>query len=78
LEKQRGAPALIGSVGSLQERITAYANASASLLAQLKELDELRSRIKKAKKLSNATPKPLKQKPACLYRRAATSRARWR
>jgi len=39
-------------MGSLQERIAACANASANLLTQLKELDELREQVKKAKKLS--------------------------
>src|SRR5262245_23362869 len=48
-------------MGSLQERIAAHANASANLLTQLK-LDELREQVKKAKKLSTATSKPLKQK----------------
>jgi len=48
-------------MGSLQERIAALA--SANLLTQLKELDELREQVKKAKKLSTATPKPLKQRP---------------
>jgi hypothetical protein len=51
-------------MGSLQERIAAYANASANLLTQLKELDELREQVKKAKKLSTATPKLVKQRPA--------------
>jgi hypothetical protein len=46
------------------ERIAAYANTSADLLAQLKELVELRERLKKAEKLSTATPEPMKQKPA--------------
>ena len=57
-------------MGSLQERIAAYANPSANLLTQLKELDELREQVKKAKKLSTATPKPLKQRPANFCRRA--------
>ena len=57
-------------MGSLQERLAAYANASANLLTQLKELDELREQVKKAKKLSTATPKPLKQRPANFCRRA--------
>jgi hypothetical protein len=67
-------------MGSLQERIAAYANASANLLTQLKELDELRERVKRAKKLSNATPRLrlLKQGPASFYRRAPTPRAHWR
>ena len=50
-------------MGSLQERLAAYANASANLLTQLKELDELREQVKKAKKLSTATPKPQMQRP---------------
>ena len=57
-------------MGSLQERIAAYANASANLLTQLKELDELREQVKKAKKLSTATPKPQMQRPANFCRRA--------
>jgi hypothetical protein len=71
-------------MGSLQERIAAYANASANLLTQLKELDELRERVKRAKKLSTATPRLrlrlrlLKQGPASFYRRAPTPRAHWR
>jgi hypothetical protein len=65
-------------MGSLQERIAIYANVSANLLTQLKELDKLRDRIKKAKKLSTTRPKPLKQRPASFCRRASTPRARWR
>ena len=57
-------------MGSLQERIAAYANPSANLLTQLKELDELREQVKKAKKLSTATPKPQMQRPANFCRRA--------
>ena len=57
-------------MGSLQERLAAYANASANLLTQLKELDELREQVKKAKKLSTATPKPQMQRPANFCRRA--------
>jgi len=54
-------------MGSLQERIAAYANPSANLLTQLKELDEPREQVKK---LSTATSKPLKQRPANFCRRA--------
>jgi hypothetical protein len=61
-------------MGSLQERIAAYANTSANLLAQLKELDELREQLKRAKKLATAT----QQKPASVYRRASSPRVRWR
>ena len=57
-------------MGSLQERIAAYANPSGNLLTQLKELDELREQVKKAKKLSTATPKPQMQRPANFCRRA--------
>jgi len=60
------------------ERVAAYANTSADLLAQLKELVVLRERLKKATKLSTATPQSMKQKPASFCRRASTSRARWR
>jgi len=37
-------------MGSLQERIAAYANPSANLLTQLKELDELREQVSKKRK----------------------------
>jgi hypothetical protein len=37
-------------MGSLQERIAAFAQASGNLLTQLKDLDELREQVKKAKK----------------------------
>jgi hypothetical protein len=46
-------------MGSLRERITAYANASADLLTQLNELDELRERVRRAQRSSRMT-KPLK------------------
>jgi hypothetical protein len=49
-------------MGSLQERIAACAN----LLAQLKELDQLRDRVKKAEKSCAATPKPSKRRRAKL------------
>jgi hypothetical protein len=35
-------------MGSLRERIAAYANASAQLLVQLEELDRLRERVRQA------------------------------
>ena len=54
-------------MGTLKERIAAYADASANLLNQLIELDELREQVRKAQ-LSRATPKPLKR-PASVNRR---------
>jgi hypothetical protein len=47
---------------SLQKRIAAYADASANLLAQLNELDELRERVKKAVPFAHLRPKALKEK----------------
>ena len=54
-------------MGTLKERIAAYADASANLLIQLIELDKLREQVRKAQ-LSPATPKPLKR-PASVNRR---------
>jgi hypothetical protein len=42
-------------MGSLQECIAVYEN----LVVRMKELDELREQLKKAKKLCAATPEPL-------------------
>jgi flagellar biosynthesis/type III secretory pathway chaperone len=42
-------------MGSLRERITAFADASANLLAQLNELDELRERVRKAQRSTRPT-----------------------
>jgi hypothetical protein len=53
---------------SLRDRIVAYANASADLLAQLIELDELRELVRKAQ-LSPTLPKPPKQRTASVNRR---------
>ena len=64
-------------MGSLRERVVAYANTSANLLAQLKELVELRERVKKAEKFCAAMHKSMKQKPASFYRKASTPRANW-
>jgi hypothetical protein len=47
---------------SLQKRIAAYADASANLLAQLNELDELRERVKKALPFAHLRPEALKVK----------------
>jgi hypothetical protein len=47
-------------MSSLRKRIAAYANASAKLLAQLNELDELREQVRKAER-SLAMAKPLKR-----------------
>ena len=44
---------------SLQKRIEAYADASANLLAQLSELDQLRERVKKALPFCEALTKPI-------------------
>ena len=41
------------------KRIAAYADASANLLAQLYELDELRERVKKALPFAHLRPKAL-------------------
>jgi len=41
---------------SLQKRIAAYADASANLLAQLNELNELRERVKKALPFAHLRP----------------------
>jgi hypothetical protein len=54
-------------MGTLQERIAAYADASANLLIQLIELDELREQVRKAQ-LSLVVPKQLKR-PASINRR---------
>jgi hypothetical protein len=62
-------------MGSLEERIAAYANASAKLITQLKELDNLREQVKRAKALYHAIPRLLKQRPARSDRRAPTHRA---
>ena len=53
---------------SLRDRIVAYADASADLLAQLVELDELREMVRKAQ-LSSALPKSPKQRPPSVNRR---------
>jgi hypothetical protein len=55
-------------MGSLQERIAACANASANLLAQLVELDELREEVRKAE-LSPAIPRRSQKGPASVGRR---------
>ena len=55
-------------MGSLQERIAACANASANLLAQLTELDELREQVRKAE-LSPAIPRRSLKRSASVDRR---------
>jgi hypothetical protein len=60
-------------MSSLGMRIAAFANASANLLAQLNELDELRERIRKAE-LSLAMPKPRKR-PASIRQRVLAASA---
>jgi hypothetical protein len=62
---------------SLQERIVAYANASANLLAQLNELNELREKVSKAQ-LSAAMSEPRKQRYARVERRVLEPSANWR
>lgn len=62
---------------SLQERIVAYANASANLLAQLNELNELREKVSKAQ-LSAAMSEPRKQRSASVERRVLEPSANWR
>jgi len=64
-------------MGSLQERIIAYADVCTNLLAQLNELAELHEQVRKAQ-LSPAMRKPLKQKPASVSRRVLAPRANWR
>jgi hypothetical protein len=59
-------------MGSLQERIAAYADASANLLALLTELDELRERVRKAQLSTIVTPK---RGPSSCSRRALVYRA---
>ena len=60
-------------MGSLQERITACANASANLLAQLTELDELREQVRKAELSPAIRKRPLKR-PASVDRRVLAPR----
>lgn len=43
-------------MSSLQERIAACADASANLLTQLHELDELRERVRKAQLFAHLRP----------------------
>jgi hypothetical protein len=62
-------------MGSLEQRIAKYANVSAKLITQLKELDNLRDRLKRVKELYNTMRKPLKQRPASSNRRAPRRRA---
>ena len=62
-------------MSSLRKRISAYAHASATLLAQLNELDELRERVRKAER-SLAIAKPLKRPASFSQRVLAASRAR--
>ena len=56
-------------MGSLQERIAALTAASANLLTQLNELDELRERVRKAQLLAHCGRKPLDRRPARVSRR---------
>jgi hypothetical protein len=63
-------------MGSLKERIAAYVDASAKLIIQLRELDSLRERVKKAKRRYNATPRPLRRRPSS-SRRTNPPRADW-
>jgi hypothetical protein len=50
-------------MSSLQERITAYADAFANLLTQLHELDELRERVRKAQLFAHLHPEALRARP---------------
>jgi hypothetical protein len=63
-------------MGSLQERIAACANASANLLAQLTELDELREQVRKAEQSPAIRKRPLKR--AASQRRGSSSPAKIR
>jgi hypothetical protein len=56
-------------MSSLWGRIAAYAD----LLAQLKEIEQLRKRVKQAEKLCSIKPNPPKKRPASFHRRAPTS-----
>jgi hypothetical protein len=60
-------------MSSLRKRIAACAKASANLLAQLNELDELREQVRKAER-SLAMPKPLKR-PVSISRRVIAASA---
>ena len=55
---------------SLRERIIAYADVCANLVAQLNELAELREQVRRAQ-LSPAMRKPNKQRPASVGRRGS-------
>jgi len=58
-------------MGSLQACIAVYDN----LVVRMKELEELRERLEKAKKLCAAMPEPPKKKPAICFdtERASTT-----
>jgi len=64
-------------MGSLKERIVAFGDACANLVAQLNELAELHEQVRKAQ-LSVAMRKPSKQRPASVSRRILAPRANWR
>jgi hypothetical protein len=54
----------------LRERLAAHVTVIANLITQMNELDELRERVRKAQ-LSPTMPKPFKQGPASVTRRAS-------
>ena len=60
-------------MSSLRKRIAAYTDASANLLAQLNELDELREQVRQAER-SLAMLKPLKR-PASIGQRVLAASA---
>jgi hypothetical protein len=62
-------------MGSLQERIAAYADASADLVTQLHELDELRERLRKAQLFAHLCPKALRGKEGPPASRKASARS---
>jgi hypothetical protein len=62
-------------MGSLQERIAAYADASADLVTQLHELDELRERLRKAQLFAHLCPKALRGKGPPASRKASARSA---
>lgn len=64
-------------MGSLKERVVAFADACANLVAQLNELAELHEQVREAQ-LSLAMRKPLKQGPASVSRRILAPRSNWR
>jgi hypothetical protein len=57
-------------MGSLEDRIAAYADTTANLIAQLTELTELREQVRKAQLSARDHGEPKKQRPVSANRRA--------